>query len=128
MGLPKLRVKLPSDHEAQDVYSVEEARYRFNWGRDPFLMVVEGQDVSSFEELVDLAGRTVSRAGSFLRSRSSPCWQGDRDPCLAHGPGSLDSAKRKRIKENALIFHSDSHPTLTADAKSQIYPKGGRFQ
>ena len=41
-ALLKLSVRLPSDHEAQDIYSVEMGRYRFNWGRDPFLVVVEG--------------------------------------------------------------------------------------
>jgi len=49
-ALLKLRIRLPSDHEAEDVYSVEEARHRFTWGRDSFRVVVEGQHVRSFEE------------------------------------------------------------------------------
>jgi|OpeIllAssembly_1097287.scaffolds.fasta_scaffold495220_2 hypothetical protein len=76
MGLPKLRIKLPSDHEAQDVYSVEEARYRFNWGRDPFLVVVEGQCVRSFEELIDLASQDRFTGREFLEVEIQPLLAG----------------------------------------------------
>jgi len=76
MGLPKLRIRLPSDHEAQDVYSVEEARYRFNWGRDPFLVVVEGQVVRSFEELLDLASQDRFKDREFLEVEIQPLLAG----------------------------------------------------
>jgi len=76
MGLPKLRVKLPSDHQAQDVCSVEEARYRFNWGRDPFLVVVEGHHVRSFEELRDLAGQERFKGREFLEVEIHPLLAG----------------------------------------------------
>ncbi len=72
MGLPKLRIRLPSNHEAQDVYRVEEARYRFNWGRDPFLVVVEGQRVRSFEELRDLAGQDRFKGRKFIEVEVPP--------------------------------------------------------
>ena len=75
-ALPKLRVRLPSDHEPQDVYSVEEARYRFNWGRDPFLVVVEGQYVSSFEELLDLARQDRFKGREFLEVEVQPLLAG----------------------------------------------------
>lgn len=76
MGLPKLRIKLPSDHEAQDVYTVEEARYRFNWGRDPFLVVVEGQVVRSFEELLDIARQDRFKDREFLEVEIQPLLAG----------------------------------------------------
>jgi hypothetical protein len=76
MGLPKLRIRLPSDHEAQDVCSVEEARYRFDWGRDPFLVVVEGQHVRSFEELLDLAGQERFKDREFLEVEIHPLLAG----------------------------------------------------
>jgi len=75
-ALPKLRVRLPSDHEPQDVYSVEEARYRFNWGCDPFLVVVEGQYVSSFEELLDLARQDRFKDREFLEVEIHPLLAG----------------------------------------------------
>jgi hypothetical protein len=76
MGLPKLRIRLPSDHEAQDVCSVEEARYRFNWGRDPFLVVVEGQYVRSFAELLDLASQDRFKDREFLEVEIQPLLAG----------------------------------------------------
>jgi hypothetical protein len=76
MGLPKLRIRLPSDHEAQDVCGVEEARYRFNWGRDPFLVVVEGQVVRSFEELLDLASQDRFTVKEFLEVEIQPLLAG----------------------------------------------------
>jgi hypothetical protein len=75
-GLPKLRVRLPSDHEAQDVYSIEEARYRFNWGRDPFLIVVEGRHVSSFDELLDLVRQERFKGRPFLDVEIQPLLAG----------------------------------------------------
>jgi hypothetical protein len=76
MGLPKLRIRLPSDHEAQDVCSVEEARYRFNWGRDPFLVVVEGQYIRSFAELFDLASQDRFKDREFLEVEIQPLLAG----------------------------------------------------
>ena len=75
-ALLKLRVRLPSDHEAQDVYSVEEARYRFNWGRDPFLVVVEGQVVSAFEELLDLVRQDRFKGREFIEVEVQPLLAG----------------------------------------------------
>jgi hypothetical protein len=71
-ALLKLRVRLPSDHEAQDVYSVEEARYRFNWGRDSFRVAVDGQHVRSFEELRDLNGQDRFKGRKFIEVEVLP--------------------------------------------------------
>ena len=70
--LLKLRGRLPSDHEAQDDCSVEEARCRFNWGRDSFRVVVEGQHVRSFEQLRDLAGQDRFKDRKFIEVEVPP--------------------------------------------------------
>ena len=53
MNLPRLRIKLPSQGAAEDICDLQEARYRFNWGHEPFLILVEKQPISSYEELID---------------------------------------------------------------------------
>ena len=51
--LPKLRFKTPEGNE--EIHSLEEAKsLLFNWG---VLVVVEGQLINSYEELVKLAGQ-----------------------------------------------------------------------
>ena len=53
MNLPRLRIKLPSQCAAEDICDLQEARYRFNWGHEPFLILVEKQPISSYEELIE---------------------------------------------------------------------------
>ena len=63
--LPKLKVKLPFGDTVQDVCELEQARYRFSYGQET-LVVVEGQVVNSYEELVQLASRDEYKDKEFL--------------------------------------------------------------
>jgi hypothetical protein len=52
--LPKLRLKMPDGQE--EVHGFEEAKtYLSDWG---VLFVVEGQVISSYEELIELADQS----------------------------------------------------------------------
>ena len=64
--LPKLRIKLSSQQVAQDTCSLEQSKYRFNWGHEPFLIVVEGQVIASYEELEELAKQERFKGREFL--------------------------------------------------------------
>jgi len=63
---PKLRIRLPSDNEASDLCSLEEAKYRFNWGREPFVVVAEGKFIPSFDDLIELAKEDRFKDKEFL--------------------------------------------------------------
>jgi hypothetical protein len=75
-ALPKLRIRLPAPSETRDICSLEQARYRFDWGRDPFLIVVEGQAVDSFENLMKLAGQDRFKDREFLEVEVQPLLAG----------------------------------------------------
>ena len=75
-ALPRLRIRLPAPSETRDVCSLEQARYRFNWGHDPFLVVVEGQAVSSFHDLMELAGQDRFKDKEFLEVEVHPLLAG----------------------------------------------------
>jgi hypothetical protein len=72
----KLRIKLPSDSEARDVCSIEEARYRFNWGREPFVVIAEGEFVPCFDDLTKLAGEDRFKDREFLDVEIQPLLAG----------------------------------------------------
>jgi hypothetical protein len=74
--LPKLKIKLPSQNEAQDICSLEQAKYRFNWGHEPFLIVVEGQLVNSFDDLMELTKQDRFKGREFLEVEIQPLLAG----------------------------------------------------
>ena len=76
MGLPKLRIKLPSPNSVEDICDLQEAKYRFNWGHEPFLILVEKQPISSYEELIEFAKRNRFRGRAFLEVELQPLLAG----------------------------------------------------
>ncbi len=76
MNLPKLRIKLPSSHEADDICDLQEAEHRFNWGHEPFLILVEKQPISSYEELIEFVKRNSFKDREFLEVELQPLLAG----------------------------------------------------
>ena len=76
MGLPKLRIKLPSPNAAEDVFDLEEAKHRFNWGHEPFLILVEKQPISSYDELIEFVKRNSFKDRAFLEVELQPLLAG----------------------------------------------------
>ena len=74
--LPKLRIKHPSQNEIQDICSLEQAKYRFNWGREFFIVAVEGQVVNSYEELLSFAKQDRLKGKEFLEVELEPLLAG----------------------------------------------------
>ena len=70
--LPKLRIKHPSQNEIQDTCSLEQARHRFNWGHEFFLVAVEGKVVNSYDELLAFAGQDRFKGREFLEVELEP--------------------------------------------------------
>jgi hypothetical protein len=71
-SLPKLRIKLPSQHVPEDICELEQARHRFNWGHEPFLIVVEGQVISTYEKLKELAEQVSMKDKEYLEVDLEP--------------------------------------------------------
>ena len=69
---PRLRIKLESQHVPEDVCSLEEAEYRFNWGHEQFIIVVEGRVIATYEELKALADQDLFRDREFLEVELAP--------------------------------------------------------
>jgi hypothetical protein len=76
MNLPKLRIKLPSPNAAEDICDLQEAKHRFNWGHEPFLILVEKQPISSYEELIEFAKQNRFRDRPFLEVELQPLLAG----------------------------------------------------
>lgn len=76
LKLPKLKIKLPSLNGVEDICDFEEAKNRFNWGHEPFLIVVENQPVASYEELMELAKLNQFRGREFLMVELHPLLAG----------------------------------------------------
>ena len=76
MDLPKLRIKLPSPNAAEDICNLQEAKYRFNWGHEPFLILVEKQPVSSYEELIEFVKLNRFEDREFLEVELQPLLAG----------------------------------------------------
>lgn len=74
--LPKLRIKPSSPTVAEDIFDFEQARYRFNWGHEPFLIVVENQPVSSYEDLMELVQQDRFKEKEFLEVELQPLLAG----------------------------------------------------
>ena len=65
-GAPKFKIKLPSQEVAQETCSLEEMKHRFNWGHERFLIVVEGESITSYDDLVNLANEDRFKNTEFL--------------------------------------------------------------
>lgn len=65
-SLPKLRIKLPSQKVAEEVCSLEQMKFRFDWGHEPLLILVEGQAIGSYEQLEELVQQDVFKDKEFL--------------------------------------------------------------
>ena len=65
-SLPKLRIKLPFQEAAEEICSLEQMKYRFDWGHEPFLIAVEDQPISSYAELDELVKRDRFKDKEFL--------------------------------------------------------------
>ena len=76
MNLPKLKIKLPSPNVAEDICDLNEAKYRFNWGHEPFLILVEKQPVASYEELMKLVKLNRFKDKEFLEVELQPLLAG----------------------------------------------------
>ena len=73
---PKLKIKLPHNDNSQEICTIEEAQYRFNWGHEPFLIIVEGKAISSYEELMELIKDERLREKDFLIIEIQPLLAG----------------------------------------------------
>ena len=69
--LPKLKIKLLFGYPSEDICELEQAKYRFTYGQEG-LVVVEGQVVNSYEELVQLASRDDYKDKEFLEVELLP--------------------------------------------------------
>jgi hypothetical protein len=76
MRFPKLRIKLPSPKGAEDICDLQEAKHRFNWGHEPFLILVEKQPISSYDELIEFVKRNPFRDREFLDVELQPLLAG----------------------------------------------------
>lgn len=74
--LPKLKIKLPSPNVAEDICDFQEAKYRFNWGHEPFLILVEKQPIASYEELIELVKLNQFKDREFLEVELQPLLAG----------------------------------------------------
>jgi hypothetical protein len=76
MKLPKLKIRLPSPNGAEDICDLEEAKYRFNWGHEPFLILVEKKPIASYEELIEFVKRSRFEDKEFLDVELQPLLAG----------------------------------------------------
>ena len=65
-SLSKLKIKLPYVNASEEFCDLEQAKHRFNYGHEAFLIEVEGQLINSYEELLQLAKRDCYKDKEFL--------------------------------------------------------------
>ena len=65
-GPPKLKIKLPFAHVEDEICDLEQAKDRFKWGNETFLITIAGRVINSYEELVQIAGRDDYKDTEFL--------------------------------------------------------------
>ena len=64
--LPKLKIKRPCGYPAEEIRVFEQAKYfLFNYGSNT-LIVVEGQVINSYQELIQLATQDRYKSNEFL--------------------------------------------------------------
>ena len=74
--LPRIKITLPFDNVAGDYYDLEEAEHRFEWDNDSFIIMAEGQVITSYEELVRLASQERYADAEFLELHFLPTLYG----------------------------------------------------
>ncbi len=60
-----MKIKLPFGKPSEDICDLEHAKFRFDYGAQNLVMV-EGQVVNSYEELLKLAGQDCYKEREFL--------------------------------------------------------------
>jgi len=63
--LPKLKIKIPFGYPNEDICDLEQARYRFNFSSGAVILV-EGQAVKSYDELLEIANRDEYKDREYL--------------------------------------------------------------
>jgi hypothetical protein len=72
--LPKLKLIMPHKQQAEEIRDFEEAeKFLSNWG---MLVVVEGQVINSYQELVKLANQDSYKNKEFLEVTVIPFIEG----------------------------------------------------
>lgn len=69
---PKLKIKNLFGDPSEDICELEQAKHRFFSHPQDILFLVEGQVVSTYEELVKLASREDYRDRDFLKVELLP--------------------------------------------------------
>ena len=72
--LPKLKLIMPHRQQAEEIRDFEEAeKFLSNWG---MLVVVEGQVINSYQELIKLANQDSYKNKEFLEVTVIPFIEG----------------------------------------------------
>jgi hypothetical protein len=61
---PKIKIRLPSDYPMEDLYELEEAQRLLNF--ESGMIMVDGERVGSYEELVKLVGQDKYKDREFI--------------------------------------------------------------
>jgi hypothetical protein len=74
--LPKIKVIRPAGYPSGEIRELEQARYfLFSYGSGT-IVVIDGQVVNSYEELVQLASQEHYRDREFLEAMVAPLFSG----------------------------------------------------
>jgi len=65
-NLPKLKIKLPFGNPDEEIVDLEQARYRFHFGGDMIVLMIDGQAPQSYEELVQLVTQDKYKDKEFI--------------------------------------------------------------
>ena len=65
-NLPKLKIKMPFNSPDEEIVDLEQARYRFPFGRGMMVLVIDGKAPQSYEELVQLVTQDKYKDKEFI--------------------------------------------------------------
>ena len=65
-NLPKLRIKLPFGNPDEEIVDLEQARYRFHFGGDMVVLMIDGKAPQSYEELVQMVSQDKYKDKEFI--------------------------------------------------------------
>ena len=65
-NLPKLKIKLPFGNPDEEIVDLEQARYRFHFGGDMVVLMIDGRAPQSYEELVQLVTQDKYKDKEFI--------------------------------------------------------------
>ena len=66
--LPKLRIKLPFGNPDEEIVDLEQARYRFHFGGDMVVLMIDGQAPQTYEELVQMVSQDKYKDKEFIEA------------------------------------------------------------